>query len=53
MRNQGSSKLKENEVKFIKKAAPNKAKLSVRKEDGKKVNIERTMTGGCVPTGHD
>lgn len=53
MKNHASLKTKENQVKFIKKVSPNKAKLSVRKEDGKKVNVEKTMAMGCVPTGHD
>ncbi len=53
MKNQESQKQKESSVKFIKKASPNKAKLAARKEEGKKVNIEKTMSMGCVPTGHD
>lgn len=53
MKNHESLKVKESKVKFIKKVSPNKAKLAVRKEDGKKVVIEKTMSMGCVPTGHD
>ncbi len=53
MKNQDSLKTKENAVKFIKKISPNKEKLQVRREDGKKVTVEKTMAMGCVPTGHD
>ncbi len=53
MKNHEGLKTKENAVKFIKKANPNKEKLAVRKVDGKKVTVEKTMSTGCVPTGHD
>jgi hypothetical protein len=53
MKNPESSKSKENDVKFIKKVSPNKAKLTVRKENGKIVEVEKTMAMGCVPSGHD
>ncbi len=53
MKNQDSSRSKENDVKFIKKLSPNKEKTTVRKENGKIVKVEKTMGMGCVPTGHD
>ncbi len=53
MKNPDSSKSKENDVKFIKKVSPNKAKMTVRKENGKIVEVEKTMAMGCVPSGHD
>ena len=53
MKNPEANKSKENDVKFIKKVSPNKAKLTSRKENGKEVVVEKTVAMGCVPSGHD